>query len=105
MLAIGRKGFQDRAIKCRDILRLPASHQAAINHHLLINPMGTRVLEVCLQRRPGCEFTLVNNTCFNERPGGVTDGGNGLNSRKERLDKLNGLFVYAKLVGVSNTTG
>ena len=54
LLAYAGEEADHRPIEGRDVVWLAAGDQASIDDNLLIHPIGTRVLKVGLERRPGC---------------------------------------------------
>src|SRR5438128_2595862 len=61
-------------IECRKVIRFAAGHQSVIADDLFIHPITTRILDVCLKRRPGSDGTAAGYICFHQHPRTMADG-------------------------------
>ena len=88
--------FNHLAIECRYVAGFTAGDETVVFDDLLIDPVGTCVAEIGLQRRPGRERTAFHCFCIDEQPGTVTDRGDGLAFVDEAPDEGDGLGFQAQ---------
>src|SRR4051812_21127583 len=73
----GRELVPEGIVESRNVVRLAAGDELAINDHLLVGPIGAGVAQVVLQRGPARELEAFRDTGVDERPRPVADGGDG----------------------------
>src|ERR1700722_1955466 len=82
------------------VVGLATCGQALINNHLLIHPFRASILEVSLERWPGCHAPGACRSRFDDRPGPMANRGHGLAAIKERLCERDGFWQHPQRVRV-----
>src|SRR5689334_4845971 len=65
--------LDELAAERRDVVGLAARDDAAVDHHLLVDPARAGVLEIGLERRPRGDLQALDRAGFDERPRSVAD--------------------------------
>ena len=84
----------------RDIVRIAAGDDIAIDHHFFVSYPATGIGEIAAQARPACHSLPVDDVSFDEHPGCMADRGDGLALGVEVADQLHGLVVHPQAVWV-----
>jgi dUTPase len=75
------------AAERRQIVRLAASNEIAVDNDLAVGPFRPGVLEVCLQRRSRSHCAAAHGIRLDQRPGTVADRGDRLASVDKATNK------------------
>src|SRR5471032_1005726 len=70
--------FQQRLVEGRDIVRLAAGDQLAVDHHLFVAPLRAGVAQIGLQTGPAGHALALGHAGVDQRPRAVAD-------RRDRL--------------------
>src|SRR6266702_77667 len=92
-------------IEGRNIVGLAAGDKILVVHDLTIDPLRSCVAKVGLKRWPGGHCLSADGVGLDERPGGMTDGGDRLTVVEETLYKGYGLRIGSEVVRVHDAAG
>ena len=76
--ASGGKRFYHRLAESRNVIRLAAGDDVAVDHHLGIAPCRTRVRQILLQGRPGGQLAAIGQAAVDQQPRAMADRRDGL---------------------------
>src|SRR5690625_242867 len=91
--------------KSRNVIRITAGDQIAVNDDFLINPLGSGILQVSLHRCVRREPMTSNDLGFNQDLRCVADGGHRFPTLKKLSDELDSGSVKAELVRIEDASG
>jgi len=70
------KFFDHLAIERGDVVRFAAGNESIVDHDFLVDPVATRVSDVCLNRGPRCKCSATDHAGVDQNPWSMTNGGN-----------------------------
>src|SRR5581483_4230948 len=93
------------AVEGRDVVRLAARDEVAVDHDLLVDPVAAGVPDVRLEGRPRGDSLAPHNPRLDEHPGAVADDRHRLAGPVELAHERHDVLVPAELVGVADPAG
>src|SRR5260370_2189423 len=92
-------------VEGRNIVGLTAGDKILVIHDLTIDPLRSCVAKVGLKRWPGGHRLSADGVGLDERPGGMTDGGDRLTVVEETLYEGYGLRIGSEVIRVHDAAG
>src|SRR4051794_26519238 len=103
--ALAGEDPQHLAVEGRDVVRLPARDEVAVDDDLLVHPLAAGVADVRLERRPRGDALAAHGPGLDEYPGAVADDRHRLPGVVEPAHEGDGVLVPAQLVRVTDAAG
>jgi len=97
--------FDDLVAESGDVFGSAAGDEVTVLDDLFVDPLGSGVLEVGVDRGPRGDGLALDDVGFDQAPGAVADGRYGFSGFDEVPDEGYRVFVGAKLVGVNLAAG
>lgn len=91
--------FDDLGNKCIEVAGVAARHDAIVRHHRLVDPVGTSIDHIHLDRLVRGGFAAADTVGFNQQPRRMANGGNDFAFGQKSLDELDGRWVLPRLSG------
>src|SRR5438477_1252960 len=60
-------------VEGRYVIRFATGHQSIVDHYFLVDPLGARVLHICLDCRPGRQPASAHHTSIDQHPRAVAN--------------------------------
>jgi len=76
-------------VEGRNVIGFATSYESTVNDDFLIDPIGTRILHIGLNRRPGRQPAAAYDVSVDQNPGAVTNCRNRLFFLKKYLVNSN----------------
>jgi hypothetical protein len=98
-------GFDDGLAEGGNVIGLAAEDELALRDYFLIDPAGSGVFQISLERGPLRYRLALERAGLDQRPGAVADCGDCFSGGDELADEVHRFGVHAQVIGIHHAAG